>query len=250
MTDKIKIAIEILIIFIFFYYLLLSLKGTRGAGIFKGVIFMSVITFLLVGIVAKGLGLPNIQFALQSILLPILIVLIIVFQPELRRVLLDLGQSRLFNFVSTSAGSRMVNEIALAAVNLSGRKQGALIALEKEIGLKPYIEGGIKLDSEVSKELIETIFYTGSALHDGGIVIKDEHITAAACLFPLSENPDISKSLGTRHRAAIGLTEESDAITIVVSEETGAISACIHGQLHSDLNKEKLITIINENYNK
>lgn len=250
MPDRIKTVIEIGIIFVFFYYLLLSLKGTRGAGIFKGVIFISVITFLLVGIVAKWLGLPNIPFALQSLLLPILIVLIIVFQPELRRVLLDVGQSRLFNFVSTSAGSRMVNEIASAATNLAEKKQGALIALEKEIGLKPYIEGGIKLDSEVSKELIETIFYPGSALHDGGIVIRDERITAAGCLFPLSENPDISKSLGTRHRAAIGLTEESDAITIVVSEETGRISVCIHGQLHSDLNKETLIKTINENYNK
>jgi len=252
MTDKIKIAVEIGIIFVFFYYLLLSLKGTRGAGIFKGVIFISVITLLVVGIAANYFRLENISFALIEWLLPLFVLmLIIVFQPELRRVLMDLGQSsRLFNAVSTSVGAEMVDEVVSAAVNLAGRKHGALIALEKEIGLKPYIEGGIKMDSQVTKELIETIFYPGSELHDGGIVIKDERIIAAGCVFPLTENPNIPKSLGTRHRAAIGLTEESDAITIVVSEETGKISASIHGQIESDLDKGKLVKIINDNYHK
>jgi len=250
MTDKIKIAVEIGILFVFFYYLLLSLKGTRGAGIFKGIIFISGIAIFVVEIVAKYFGLMNINFVLDYWLLPLFILLIIVFQPELRRVLVDLGQSRWFNIVSTSVGAEMVDKVVSAAVNLAGRKHGALIALEKEIGLKPYIEGGVKMDSQVTKELIETIFYPGSELHDGGIVIKDERITAAGCVFPLTENPNIPKSLGTRHRAAIGLTEESDAITIVVSEETGKISASIHGQIESDLDKEKLIRFINDNYHK
>lgn len=251
MVDNLKIVVEIGIIFVFFYFLLLSLKNTRGAGIFKGVTFISVITFLLIGMAAKYFGLSNIYFVLRE-WLPLIFVslLIIVFQPELRRVLLDFGQSRLFSFVSTSAGAGMINEITSAVSNLAEKKHGALIAMEKEIGLKPYIEGGIKMDSKVTKELIETIFYPGSELHDGGIVIKDERITAAGCLFPLTENPNIPKSLGTRHRAAIGLSEESDAITIVVSEETGKISACIHGQIQSDLNKEQLVKLINDNYNK
>ncbi|MBI5779295.1 MAG: TIGR00159 family protein [Planctomycetes bacterium] len=252
MTDKIKIAVEIGIFFFFFYALLLSFKGTRGAGIFKGVIFISFATFFLIGAGANYFELSNISFALFQWLLPLFaLALIIVFQPELRRVLMDLGQSsRLFNAVSTSVGAEMIDSVASAAVNLSGRKHGALIALEKEIGLKPYIEGGIKMDSQVTKELIETIFYPGSELHDGGLVIKDERIIAAGCVFPLTENPNIPKSLGTRHRAAIGLTEESDAITVVVSEETGKISVSIHGQIESDLDKEKLVRFINENYRK
>ena len=249
MTDKIKILVEIGIIFVFFYYLLRSLKGTRGDGIFKGVIFISVITILLIGLGAWYLELVNIFFVLRE-WLPLIVVslLIIVFQPELRRVLMDLGQSRWFRFVSTSVGAEMIDEVTSAVVNLARKKHGALIALEKEIGLRPYIEGGIKMDSQVTKELIETIFYPGSELHDGGIVIKDERITAAGCVFPLTENPNIPKSLGTRHRAAIGLTEESDAITIVVSEETGKISASIHGQIESDLDKDKLVKYINDNY--
>jgi diadenylate cyclase len=249
MADKIKIAVEVGIIFFFFYYLLRSLKGTRGAGIFKGVIFISVITILLTNVGAKYLDLVNISFVIEK-WLPVIFVsiLIIVFQPELRRVLMDLGQSGLFSAVSRSAGVGMVNEIVSAAVNLSGRKHGALIALEKEIGLRPYIEGGVKMDSQVTRELIETIFYPGSELHDGGIVVKDERITAAGCVFPLTENPNISKSLGTRHRAAIGLTEESDAITIVVSEETGKISASLHGQIEMDLDRDKLAKFINNNY--
>ncbi|MDI6732826.1 MAG: diadenylate cyclase CdaA [Planctomycetota bacterium] len=249
MMDTIKTIIEIGIIFFFFYYLLLSLKGTRGAGILKGVIFLSVISFLLVAIVAEWLGLKHIPFVIKEWVLPIFVlVLLVVFQPELRRLLLNLGQSRLFNLLSIHTGSQLTDEVVEAVMGLSGKKHGALIALEKEIGLKPYIEGGIKLDSAVRKELLETIFYPGSPLHDGAVVIKDERIIAAGCLFPLTDNPDIPKPYGTRHRAAIGLTEESDALTIVVSEETGKISVCLHGQIHSDIDKNKLIQIINENY--
>lgn len=249
MFDKIKIAVEVGIIFFFFYYLLKGLKGTRGAGIFKGIIFIAFITFFFVGAGAKYLELTNISYALFQWLLPLVaLVLIIVFQPELRRVLMDLGQVRWFNVVSRSAGAGMIDQVVTAAVNLSGRKHGALIALEREIGLRPYIEGGVKMDGQVTKELIETIFYPGSALHDGGVVIKDERVVAAGCVFPLTENSNIPKSLGTRHRAAIGLTEESDAITIVVSEETGKISVSLHGQIEKDLDKDKLIKFINDNY--
>lgn len=251
MPESIKVAIEIGIIFTFFYYLLMSLKGTRGAGIFKGVIFISLVTILLVGFTSSLLKLTNIAFAMQTLVLPILItLLIIVFQPELRRVLLNLGQAKIFSFLSSSSSHITIDEIVAALMSLSSQKQGALIALEKEIGLRPYIEGGVQLNSDVSKELIETIFYPGSALHDGGVVIKDDRITAAGCLFPLTENPNIPKDLGTRHRAGVGLTEESDALVIVASEETGKISVCLHGQLHMDLSRDALTKFINENYIK
>jgi len=251
MPDSVTTTIEIGIIFIFFYYLLLSLKDTRGAGILKGVIFITVIAVVVLVFIAKALELRYINYALEQwVLKGFILILIIVFQPELRRVLLDLGQARIFSFLSSATGHTMISELVAAVTSLASQKQGALIALEKEIGLKPYIEGGVKLDSKVSKELLETIFYPGSALHDGGVVIKDERITAAGCVFPLTENPNISKDLGTRHRAAIGLTEESDALVIIVSEETGRISASLHGQLFTDLDKDGLIKTINENYIK
>src|SRR6185503_19923210 len=134
----------------------------------------------------------------------------------------------------------VLDEIVEAVVRCAKKKVGALIALEREIGLGPYIEGGVKCDAEVRSELIDTIFFPGTALHDGAIIIQDQRIAAAGCLFPLTDNPSISKALGTRHRAAIGLTEESDAVTIVVSEETGQISVGVDGELHRNLDKEAL----------
>jgi len=242
-------AIEIAIIFGFFYLLLRSLKGTKGEGIFKGVILIIAIAFLALRYFSEKFELDNIQYALEQLGLPIVIFgLIVIFQSELRRVFLELGQKRIFKLLPDSGHSKIINEVVDAAVNLAGKKQGALIALEKEIGLKPYVDGGIKLDSEITKELIENIFYPGSPLHDGGVVIKDDRIIAAECLFPLTESSCIPKELGTRHRAGIGLTEESDAFVVIVSEETGRISAAIHGQFHPNLNKEELTKLINEHY--
>ncbi|MBI4712588.1 MAG: TIGR00159 family protein [Planctomycetes bacterium] len=240
-------GIEIILIFIFFYYLLTSLQGTRGAGIFRGIIFGFVIVAVAVGLLAQFYQLTNISY-ISTWLVPFLIgVLLVVFQPELRRMLFNLGKSRLFNpFFKPKSG--IIDEVIDAAVKLAEKKYGALMAIEREIGLKPYIEGGVKVDSEVTTELIQTIFYPGSELHDGAIVIKDERVTAARCLFPLTENPDIPKSVGTRHRAAIGITEESDAIAIVVSEETGQVSVCINGQLKPDLTKEALNNTLHELY--
>jgi len=131
-----------------------------------------------------------------------------------------------------------VDDIVKSAIFLSNRRIGGIVALEREIGLRPYVESGITIDSQVTSELINTIFTPETPLHDGGIIIKGERIVAAGCLFPLTQNPNISKLLGTRHRAAIGLTEETDAVCVVVSEETGAISIAANGKLHKDLNRE------------
>lgn len=232
--------IEILLITVFFYYLLTSLRGTRGAGIFKGLIFISVILFLLVAMLAKFLELSRIHYILRQWFLPIVIfALIIIFQPELRRALLRLGQSRLFN-PFLRGKSKVINEIVDAVINLARDHTGALIAIERETGLKPYVESGTGLDAEVSSELIRTIFYPGSALHDGAIIIKDDRIIAASCMFPLTDDPDVSRVLGTRHRAALGITEESDAISLVVSEETGNISLVHKGRINRGFKPEEL----------
>lgn len=232
--------IEILLISIFFYYLLMSLRGTRGAGIFKGLIFISVILFLLVAMLARVLALSSIHYILQQWFLPMIVfALIIIFQPELRRALMHLGQSRLFNpFFQGKA--KIIKEVVEAMIALARERKGALIVIEREIGLQPYVESGTSLDAEVTNELIQTVFYPGSALHDGAVIIKDDRVVAAGCVLPLTDDPDVSKVLGTRHRAALGITEESDAISLVISEETGNISLAHKGQINQGLTPEEL----------
>ena len=146
----------------------------------------------------------------------------------------------------TDDESALIEELIRAVSNLSKEKIGALIAIEREISLGTYVEGGVFIDAEVKADLIDTVFWPGSALHDGAIVIQNERIAAAGCLFPLTENPEISKRLGTRHRAAIGLTEETDAVTVVVSEETGNISVGVRGHLERDLDRDSLRRILRE----
>jgi diadenylate cyclase len=140
----------------------------------------------------------------------------------------------------------VIDEIVTAASRLAKDKIGALIAVEREIGLGSFIEGGVYIDAEVSADLIDAVFWPGSALHDGAIIIQSGRIAAAGCLLPLTDNPEVSKRLGTRHRAAIGLTEETDAITVVVSEETGKISLGVRGHLEQDLDRESLRKIMRE----
>ncbi|MEA3560556.1 MAG: diadenylate cyclase CdaA, partial [Candidatus Omnitrophota bacterium] len=174
------------------------------------------------------------------------IALLIIFQPELRRSLAHLGRNRFFAMFSR--GEETVNEVVKACGYLSKRKIGALIAVERDIGLKAYIESGVRLDARVSSELIQTIFMPNTPLHDGGIIIKEERLAASGCLFPLTESLSISKTVGTRHRAALGLTEETDAGCVVISEETGAISVAIGGKLTRDLELQSLRRVLRKLY--
>lgn len=242
--------IEILILFIIFYAIFLSLKGTRGAEILRGLIFIFVVVFLLSTSLARILELSVIHYILQEwFMVIVLITLIVLFQPELRRAFLKLGQSRIFNpFFRVQ--TQVIDEIIEGVFRLAEKRYGALIAIEREVGLKPYIEGGIQLDAEVTSELLETIFHPGTALHDGGVIIREDRLVASGCLFPLTDNPDIAKTMGTRHRAGIGLTEESDAIVIIVSEETGKVSVGLKGKLTQDVNKNTLRDILERIYLK
>lgn len=242
-------VIEIALLSLLFYLILLSMRGTRGAGILKGLAFIFIVTLLLAIIASRILQLDTIYYILRNWLPQVVVVtLIIIFHPELRNALLRLGQSRLFHPFLSQQKTAVLEEITDAVTKMSRRKNGALIAIEREIGLKTYIEGGVKIDAEVSSELLQTIFFPKTALHDGAVIIKEERISAAGCLFPLTDNPDVTKSMGTRHRSAVGITEESDAIVIIVSEETGRISVGWKGKLTTDLNKESLTKLLTQLY--
>lgn len=232
--DIVSPYLEIAVIWYALYILLVFIKGTRTVQVLKGLMIL-----LLVFILSQILDLEVINWILFKAFGIAVITFLIIFQPELRRGLARLGQSPFFGVFSREH-QKIIDEIIKAAIALSAKKIGALIALEREIGLKTYIESGIHVSSKISSELIGTIFMPNTPLHDGGLIIRGSKIQAAGCLFPLIENPKVSKTLGTRHRAALGLSEETDAVVIVVSEETGSISIAVAGKLTRNLDKSGL----------
>lgn len=234
-----KPAIEILIIALIIYFIIHFLQGTRGASVLKGLTFFIVILLMLIFVVAWSLDLHSIIWILHNMLPVGFLAVFIIFQPEIRRGLIKLGQNPLFAGFYSSQGE-ILDELVKSVVFLSNKKIGALIAIERETPLKSYIEAGVKLEAQISREMLTTIFYPGTTLHDGAVVIKDRRIAAAGCLFPLTDDPELSKELGTRHRAGIGISEEGDTITVIVSEETGTISVGVRGKLTQGLNKFNL----------
>lgn len=236
-----KPILEILVLWAVFYIILLFLEGTRALYVLKGLILLVVVFF-----VTQRLGLDKISWILTRLFALSVISLLIIFQPELRRGLARMGQMPIFSiFVKEE---HIVDELFMAVTSLSRKKIGALIAIKRQIGLNPYIESGVPIDSKINAELISTIFTPRTPLHDGAIILDESRIVAAGCLLPLSQNPRLSKSLGTRHRAAIGLTEETDSICIIVSEETGAVSMAIGGRLTRNLNEEDLARVLRNLY--
>lgn len=217
--------LEILILWGVYYLIFLLLQRTVAEQLLKGVVIIAIIV-----LVTRGLNLVIINWLLTRFLAISVIAFLIIFQPEARRGLARLGRFGIF-----SGEKETLGEIAKAAGILSKRKVGALIAIERETGLRRYVESGVGVDSRVTSELINTIFMPGAPLHDGGIIVSGQRVEAAACLFPLVQNPNISKTMGTRHRAAIGLSEETDAVVVAVSEETGNISVAIGGRITRDL---------------
>jgi diadenylate cyclase len=240
--NSISPFIEITVLWYALYVLLVFIKGTRTVQVLKGLLILLFAFFL-----SQKLQLEVINWILFKAFGIAVITFLIIFQPELRRGLARLGQSPFFG-VFSKEHQKIVDEIVKAVVGLSRKKIGALIALEREIGLRTYIESGVSLSSKVSSEIISTIFMPNTPLHDGGLIIRGGRIQAAGCLFPLIENPRISKTLGTRHRAALGLSEETDAVVIVVSEETGSISLAVSGKLMRDLDEDSLRKSIDKFY--
>lgn len=240
-----KDALEIAILFGIIYAALRFLQGTRGARILQGLVFLVAIGFVGVLLATQRLGLVHLDFILKEAVTISLFALVVLFQPELRRGLMRLGQ---VPFVGRflREESPVVDELIQAVTTLAKDKVGALIAVQREISLASYVEGGERIDAEVRASLLCTLFHPGTPLHDGGVVIQHDRVAAAGCLFPLTDNPEVSKRLGTRHRAAIGLTEETDAVTLVVSEETGGISVAVRGHLEQGLDRDSLRRILRE----
>jgi diadenylate cyclase len=234
-----KSGLEILLIYLLVYFFLRLLQGTRGVGILRGLaIFIGIIIGLAL-FVTHWFPLETVNWVLTRLAPIILIPMFILFQPEIRRALIRLGENPLFNMFFRPPGS-FTNELVKAIFDLSEDKIGGLIAIERQVGLSSYVEQGVRLDSELSAELIKTIFWPGTPLHDGAIVIRRQRIVAAGCLFPLSDNPHFSTELGTRHRAGVGVTEESDAVAIIISEQTGKVSLAIKGAIQQDLDEKAL----------
>ncbi len=241
--------IEILIIYLIIYTFLRFMEGTRGEGILKGIALLILMVPILVTIIADSFNvLDRLVVIIRFFAAAAIPALVIIVQPELRRALVRLGQTRIFGMFLKGEAEGMVEEIVKAAFRMSRRKIGALIAMEREVGLQNYIERGTEIDACVSCELLTTIFFPGSDLHDGAVVIQKERVAAAGCLFPLSESPSLGAVLGTRHRAALGITEESDAIVVVVSEETGVVSFVHRGKMERGLNVEQLRTLLLKYY--
>ncbi len=223
-------ALDILVVAFILYRVFLLIKGTRAVQMMVG---LGII--LLALIFSRWAGLYTLNWLVQSFMTQMVLVVLVLFQPELRRALAHMGENTLFSSLSPIESSKFLDEIVKAAVSLANRRIGALIVLERETDLKNIIDMGTPLEAKVSKELLLSIFHPTSPLHDGAVVVQEGRIAAAGCFLPLSMSPTVAKELGTRHRAAIGLTEETDAFVIVVSEETGTISVVQGGRLTRDL---------------
>jgi diadenylate cyclase len=222
------------------YLVYRSLRGTRGARLVRGFVFLLLIIFVGVRLVSDYLHLERVQYLYDKLLLVMVGFALIVFQPELRRSLMRLGQNPLLRLFLKEGASAFVERIVRSAATLSRNKVGGIIAVERDVRLGTLIESGMPLDAQLTSELLVTIFWPGSPLHDMGVIIRGGRIAAAGCEFPLSHQAILDPHLGTRHRAAVGLTEESDAVVIVISEETGQIALAEGGRLQQDLTPEEL----------
>src|SRR6478672_6157089 len=227
-------AVEILILTVGIYYVLRFIRGTRGAPVVTGFLVV-LLTFVLVSFL---LQLKVLQYLLGAFTAYLTLGILVIFQPELRRMLAELGNLPLF---ATAHEQRENIEVIIQTVErLSDVRIGALIAIEQSIRLQEAVESGIVVDCAATPEMLETIFFPNNAIHDGGVILKGDRIACAACIFPLTQRKDLNKSLGTRHRAAIGLSEETDAVIVVVSEETGSISYAYKGQFVRGVTLEEL----------
>ncbi len=228
-------AVDVLAVAIIIYNLLLLIRGTRAVQILLGLVFLGVVYYT--AILAE---LPTLQRILESLLIVLPFAMIVLFQGEIRRALADFGRNPLWGLTKQQQVVASFSEIVLAATTLSARRIGALIVIERLHGLRNYIENGIALDAVASYDLLINLFQPDTPLHDGAVIIQDDRIAAAGCFLPLTPNPELSKEFGTRHRAAIGLTEETDAVAVVVSEETGVISVVFDGEMERDLDSNSL----------
>ncbi|MDF2521221.1 MAG: hypothetical protein K0R84_1849, partial [Clostridia bacterium] len=237
--------VDILIIALVIYKVMDLIKETRAEQLIKGIAMLIIATR-----VSEMLGLHTVYWLLKNLMTVGFVAVVVIFQPELRRALEHLGRGRFFSKgdLQDQELEIMLEEMSKSVAQLSKNKIGALIILEQDTGLNEYIETGTEIDSKMSAELVSNIFVPNTPLHDGAVVVRKNRIAAAGCFLPLTQNQNLSKELGTRHRAALGITEISDALAIVVSEETGVISFAMEGKLSRYLDIKSLKEIIKNNY--
>src|SRR5256714_3815388 len=224
--------IEIILLSVAIYYGYLYFRGTRGAKVLTGL----AIIFLTLTLISTLLNLVVIGWIVRSFSVFLLIALVVIFQPELRRALAELGGHPIFSL--TSEKRETVHDLAEAVTQLANKQFGALIAIERDTSIRVYEETGVTIDGDFSVELALSIFHPKAALHDGGLIVRNGRIAAAACIFPVSQRETLDRSLGLRHRAGLGITEESDAIAVIVYEETGGISICHRRRIVSNFSPE------------
>jgi diadenylate cyclase len=228
--------LDIALVSFLVYELLLLIRGTRAAQ-------MALSAGFLIGLffVSQWFQLETVNWVIRNLAAYVVFAIIVLFQADIRRALAHFGRAPFFRYFERAASSdETLEELVVALTSLAARRIGAIIVVERQIGLRNYIEGGIPLDAMVTYDLMASIFQPGSPLHDGAAIIQGDRVAAAACFLPLSVNPRVSRDLGTRHRAALGLTEENDAVAIVVSEETGNISLVIAGDIERGLSADAL----------
>ncbi len=238
--ERLIVGLELVLIGVFVYTIISFLEGTRGERLFRGVIFILIVGSLILNLVVEQFGLVRVAYLYKGFLLAILIVAVAAFQPEIRRALIRIGQA---GFLSSSPQqlTRSVEEIINAVTQLAATRTGAIIVIEQQVGLAEFIETGVRIDAKVTAELLKTIFYPGSALHDMAVVIQGDRVVAARVQLPLAEGESFQgRQLGSRHRAAVGVTGSSDATVIVVSEETGIVSLAVNGNLIRNVSEAQL----------
>ncbi len=219
--------LDIALVAFLIYELLLLIRGTRA-------VQMALSGGFLIGLyfVSRWYELETVNWVIRNLAAYVVFAIIVLFQADIRRALAHFGRARLFRYLERAqSNDETIEELVTTATALAAKRVGALIAIERHIGLRNYVEGGIPLDATVTYDLLATIFQPGSPLHDGAVIVQADRIAAAACFLPLSVNQGVSRELGTRHRAALGLTEENDAVAIIVSEETGTISLAMNGEI-------------------
>lgn len=241
--------LDIFLVALVIYNLILVIRGTKAVQLVKGITIILVVWFL-----SHQFGFTTLGWIMQQAVTYGVLAVLIIFQPELRRALEQLGRGNLFTKSTVEEKEAMktnISHIVKAAKYMSKRRIGALISLERETGMTDYVETGTAMNAKLTSELLINIFIPNTPLHDGAVIIKNSEILAAGCYLPLSENPFISKELGTRHRAALGISEVTDSLTVVVSEETGTISLTKNGEIHRNLDEESLGELLeNELINK
>ena len=239
-------VLDILLVALIFYLLLRLFQGTQAIQLLRGMILL----VLVIGVLSTVLKLRAFSWLIRNGISALLVAIPVIFQPELRRALERIGRTGTFlgRQWREEAVERVIEEIVDASDTLSERRHGALIVLERTTGLQDYIETGSRVDAAVSSEMLQTIFFPNTALHDGAVVIRGDRIVAARCLLPLAEHPAAQSHLGTRHRAALGISDQTDAIVIVVSEETGIISVAHNGRMIRRLGRSRLANVLRTFY--